>query len=548
MGYTKHRKKSPQRKKHRRTRKYAKKRYTKKRHKKKRYTKKRLTGGAEDREAVVYTIQNCRDSSIQLKIEIGQIIGRGISGTVFAAKVTRKTETIMAAKVSRSDQDNIDEYAFYRTVRSHPNILTCYGLYKFTDITQEAPYPEPILLLQLCNDNLHNVIKEKMTGERTYDNFAKFAHRNFCRIGTALTQMHSVGIIHRDIKAPNILVRNHQGHIHSLVLSDLGGGVDTTRTALSTIDIQSGITPKNSGPLEFLSRYMGDENEICARKIEDFFKLFITWTETMQKAYNMGGKRNYSSGTFYLFNSRDMNWDKKVVQLQLPSIGIYENLQRRFTPPYDEGHSFQEMIKRFTTIEDEDVNNSGNIKTDIQDLGTILGEVLDLVKAELLGSELVEPELLGSEQLRSSLQSTLTKLNTFCVDLLKELTSKKPPGTPPDPTRNRKSHVPAPASVPAPAPASVPIPVPSPAGQGHQVGSAYDENDENDEYDEYVDPPIEDDLIDDVPTEVGPPIEDDLTLEYPPSTGTFNGMLEDTSLQPRIGPRVVGLLTGNIPF
>ena len=92
---------------------------------------------------------------------------------------------------------------FFRTL-NHPNIVEFYG----TSLLRKEDTVRMILVMEKCKGNLKSHIFESAPGKSEDPTVVRMACRWVQEITDALAYIHEQGIVHRDLKLENILVRN----------------------------------------------------------------------------------------------------------------------------------------------------------------------------------------------------------------------------------------------------------------------------------------------------------------------------------------------------
>lgn len=176
----------------------------------------------------------------------GKLIGKGAISEVFQVfrkeKIAKKVLNLTEEIDSNSDNDDdnqepkvgieqlrrlIREYEVLNSL-DHPNIIKTYGFF-FGDSTHF-----PAILLEYCQSNLKKRIKKLTDNERI---------SAILGLSSAMKMVHSVGIIHRDLKMENILLDSE----NNVKLSDFG-----LCTFIKTDD-QSSSRTQMAGTLKFMA-------------------------------------------------------------------------------------------------------------------------------------------------------------------------------------------------------------------------------------------------------------------------------------------------------
>jgi len=143
---------------------------------------------------------------------IGRVVGSGSFGVVFQAKVREKEETVAIKKVLQDDRFENREVEIM-CLLDHPNIITLKHAFNFSE-GEDLFYN---LELEFFSENIHRVI----THYANYRQKLPLIYVKLYMFQTlrALAYLHSMGICHRDIKPPNLLIDPASQH---LKLGDFG--------------------------------------------------------------------------------------------------------------------------------------------------------------------------------------------------------------------------------------------------------------------------------------------------------------------------------------
>jgi len=170
------------------------------------------------------------DALIKETYEIGKILGHGASGKVYIA--THKTTGIKyACKVVKKNSNMNDaqsmstEIEIMKRIR-HRNIVSMYELY-------ETPKCLWIVLELVDGGDLHHFLANTMHYNEV------IAARQFKQVLSGLHYLHSLGVVHRDLKLDNILMSG-SGATSEMKIADFG------LSALVRID-EAGYDPEESG-------------------------------------------------------------------------------------------------------------------------------------------------------------------------------------------------------------------------------------------------------------------------------------------------------------
>ena len=203
--------------------------------------------------------------------KIQKRIGKGGMGSVYLAKHTT-LEKEVAIKIVNLGSDNDSEMAlrFKREARlhlslgRHPNIIELENY-----IVEDNHY---IFMQYFESVELATVIG-KQTGPMPY----KRAMPIFKQILSGIGHTHDVGIIHRDIKPPNILINNND----EIKIADYGIAIQSSSSSFSSSEATGAITQK--GVVVGSPTYMSPE-QILAMDLDystDIYLLGITFYEVL---------------------------------------------------------------------------------------------------------------------------------------------------------------------------------------------------------------------------------------------------------------------------
>eukprot|EP00931_Biecheleriopsis_adriatica_P073952 TRINITY_DN48148_c0_g1_i1.p1 TRINITY_DN48148_c0_g1~~TRINITY_DN48148_c0_g1_i1.p1 ORF type:complete len:483 (-),score=93.90 TRINITY_DN48148_c0_g1_i1:116-1564(-) len=153
--------------------------------------------------------------------EVVQFLGRGSFGVVllgqsehrelFALKLV-PCDHLDDKEAERTAATTLAEAELTRRLR-HPHIVTCYEV-------QYDPFRKFVWLALDFMDggDLQNMIKaRKLSGRGFFE--GSFLHRILSAVGSALCYIHSEGVLHRDVKPANVLVRRG---VQEIKLADFG--------------------------------------------------------------------------------------------------------------------------------------------------------------------------------------------------------------------------------------------------------------------------------------------------------------------------------------
>jgi len=136
------------------------------------------------------------------RFEVIKLLGEGAAGAVFLVKDLKNDEKLVALKIltnteafdENTFQRFLDELHFAQSV-DHPNIVTAYDFIKMNDsIAYTMEYVE--------GEDLASLIDTRLLSYEEID-------RVMTQLLSALGELHSQGIMHRDIKLENVLISKH---------------------------------------------------------------------------------------------------------------------------------------------------------------------------------------------------------------------------------------------------------------------------------------------------------------------------------------------------
>jgi len=170
------------------------------------------------------------DALVKESYDIGKTLGHGASGKVYMA-IHKHTGKKFACKVVKKNSNMNDaqsmstEIEIMKRVR-HRNIVSMYELY-------ETPKCLWIILELVDGGDLHHYLANTVHYNEV------MASRQFRQILNGLHYLHSLGVVHRDLKLDNILLSG-QGASCEAKIADFG------LSALVRID-EDGYDPEESG-------------------------------------------------------------------------------------------------------------------------------------------------------------------------------------------------------------------------------------------------------------------------------------------------------------
>ena len=144
---------------------------------------------------------------------------RNTDGTKVAIKSISKFDALRARRLRRpKGSKHMDEWEIMKLLRNNPYVLTLYDVFE----TDEEIH----LVTEFCRGGeLFDAIKRKGT-QRSSFRRGRFSEPQAARITNqilkALVELHALGIVHRDIKAENILLLNSDESDIQVKLCDFG--------------------------------------------------------------------------------------------------------------------------------------------------------------------------------------------------------------------------------------------------------------------------------------------------------------------------------------
>jgi len=164
-----------------------------------------------------------QDFTDQYQLQMDLMLGAGGSGEVYAAKVVKNSQLVAAKLVKGKSKDEklAREIKFLAASGRHKNIVHFLGVFDNVSSTLED---QMCCLLFACYQQGDLYTNLVTNGPYRGDH----AVQVIVDILTALVHIHSLGIVHRDVKPENCLLRD-DGRI---VLSDFGSAVHLSEQAL----------------------------------------------------------------------------------------------------------------------------------------------------------------------------------------------------------------------------------------------------------------------------------------------------------------------------
>lgn len=173
---------------------------------------------------------------------------RNSDGTKVAIKSISKFDALRARRLRRpKGSKHMDEWEIMKLLKNNPYVLTLFDVFE-TDT-------EIHLVTEFCRGGeLFDTIKRKGTTKRSTYRRGRFSEPQAARITNqilkALTELHTLGIVHRDVKAENILLLNDDESDIQVKLCDFGMARLHHQDNLPRDDSGDGeISPSTSGLL-----------------------------------------------------------------------------------------------------------------------------------------------------------------------------------------------------------------------------------------------------------------------------------------------------------
>ncbi len=210
------------------------------------------------------------------RYEIKQVIGEGGAGSVYLALDTRLNREV-AIKRLISDEgtwnqetvDNMLEEARLLSSLDHPNIVTIYDV----DVGDEGPY---VVMELLQGRNIDDLIAENTLTASDFQEFAKHCLE-------ALSAAHAVGIIHRDIKPNNIVLKWLPNGKFQAKLLDFGMAKLSRLPSKQTVDQSDAVL----GSIYFMAPEQFERTELDFRT--DIYALGSVFYYTLTGYYPFTG-------------------------------------------------------------------------------------------------------------------------------------------------------------------------------------------------------------------------------------------------------------------
>ncbi len=197
--------------------------------------------------------------------EFGSCIGSGSCGSVRLAR-DKLTEELVAIKSidkvrmyqKHKTLEPRNEVALHRVCSEHPNIISLYAS------IEDNTYLH-IVLQAIEGQDMYKWIathKEQVRSDEDYQHITSW----MAHLLQALRHVHAQGIIHRDIKAENVLICKHTNQAY---LCDFGWSIKS----------ESETSHHCVGTLDYISPQMASDNDDIYTKATDVWSLGILFFE-----------------------------------------------------------------------------------------------------------------------------------------------------------------------------------------------------------------------------------------------------------------------------
>lgn len=254
---------------------------------------KKLTLSAYRRPEETVRLTGCDASQIleneyNLRAPGCKIIGHGAYSTVRSALRIRDGKKVAIKSISKFDalrsrrlrrpkgSKHMDEWEIMKLLSDNPYVLKLYDVFE----TDEEIH----LVTEFCRGGeLFDAIKRKST-QRSSFRRGRFSESQAARITNqilkALVELHTLGIVHRDIKAENILLLNNDESDIQVKLCDFGVARlhQTAQTPVSEVSSDGELSPSTPGILFGYSINTPPEgfHGSCIGPATDIFSLGVT--------------------------------------------------------------------------------------------------------------------------------------------------------------------------------------------------------------------------------------------------------------------------------
>lgn len=198
-------------------------------------------------------------------------------GTKVAIKSISKFDALRARRLRRpKGSKHMDEWEIMKLLRNNPYVLTLYDVFE----TDEEIH----LVTEFCRGGeLFDAIKHKSI-QRSSFRRGRFSESQAARITNqilkALVELHALGIVHRDIKAENILLLNNDESDIQVKLCDFGVArlYQHSQTAVAEVSSDGELSPSTPGLLFGYSINAPPEgfHGNCIGPATDIFSLGVT--------------------------------------------------------------------------------------------------------------------------------------------------------------------------------------------------------------------------------------------------------------------------------
>jgi tRNA A-37 threonylcarbamoyl transferase component Bud32 len=200
-------------------------------------------------------------------IKIGDRIASGGRSRVYEGDYHNKKVALkvyMPAEITREAIAHWSQEVGLSVLLKHPNVIECYGLVVVP--------PKVIVVFEYCRYNLADYLSVTRIS-------ALIAISLMIDISCALDYLHDMNVIHRDLKAENIMICKCEGSIHAKII-DFGESRHLTRGSMTIIG-----TPQYLAP-EVLNVASNQGNRSFYDQKADVFSLSIVFWEILHNGGN----------------------------------------------------------------------------------------------------------------------------------------------------------------------------------------------------------------------------------------------------------------------
>jgi serine/threonine protein kinase len=234
----------------------------------------------DDEAAALATHARCCTAVAAGAYQQGKMVGRGGYGAVYAvmltdgATIAMKDMTLTGTReeVQAQTADVEREMEMLRELR-HPNVVRYYG------VRADSFSMSVKLFMELLTGGSLGDLVRNMDGPLAESTAAEF----LCKIVDGIAFVHDSGVLHRDIKADNVLIDADSGNIK---LADFGtaksiGGASLSRAAKTIVGTPLYMAPEVIAPL--VSDEEMPDDEVGYGKKADVWSLGILAAEVLNR-------------------------------------------------------------------------------------------------------------------------------------------------------------------------------------------------------------------------------------------------------------------------